>query len=124
MGRSTQQRFGRQPLVHDAQMRAHSIWHQCECDLRDRQPSFCFARNHQLPERNLPLGGDVNVKPMIASWTAQQPPECQGSLATWFDSTFHRALDWIYKGPGGGQLATETTTLGMLRNVLRYMVPE
>ena len=66
---------------------------------------------------------DVDVKPMIASWIAQQPPECQGSLATWFDSTFHRALDWIYKGPGGGQLATETTTLGMLRNVLRHMVP-
>ena len=66
---------------------------------------------------------DVDVKPMIASWIAQQPPECQGSLATWFDSLFHRALDWIYKGPGGGQLATETTTLGMVQNVLGHMVP-
>ena len=66
---------------------------------------------------------DVDVKPMIASWIAQQPPECQGSLATWFDSIFHRALDWIYKAPGGVQLATETTTLGMLRNVLGHMVP-
>ena len=35
----------------------------------------------------------VDVKPMIASWIEQQPPECQGSLATWFDSIFHRALD-------------------------------
>ena len=66
---------------------------------------------------------NVDVKPMIASWIAQQPPECQGSLATWFDSIFHRALDWIYKGPGGGQLATETTTLGMVRKVLGHMVP-
>ena len=56
---------------------------------------------------------NVDVKPMIASWIAQQPPECQGSLAIWFDSTFHRALDLIYKGPGGGQLATETATFGM-----------
>ena len=53
------------------------------------------------------LSEDDDVKPMIASWIAQQPPECQGSLATWFDSTFHRALDWIYKGPGGGQLTTK-----------------
>ena len=54
---------------------------------------------------------DVDVKPTIASWITQQPPECQGSLATQFDSTFHGALDWIYKGPGGGQLATETQLL-------------
>ena len=66
---------------------------------------------------------DVDVKPMIASWIAQQHPECQGSLATWFDSVFHRALDCIYKGPGGGQFATETTTLGMVQNVLGHMVP-
>ena len=65
----------------------------------------------------------VDVKPMIASWIAQQSPECQGSLATWFDSKFHRALDWIYKGLGGGQLATETTALGMVRNVLGHMMP-
>ena len=32
---------------------------------------------------------NVDVKPMIASWIAQQPPECQGSLAMWFDSLFH-----------------------------------
>ena len=30
---------------------------------------------------------DVDVKPVIASWIAQQPPECQGSLATLFAST-------------------------------------
>ena len=69
------------------------------------------------------LEEDVDIKPMIASWSAQQPPECQGSMATKFDSTFHRALDWIYKGPGGGQLDTLTTTLGMLRNVLGHMMP-
>ena len=69
------------------------------------------------------LEEDVDIKPMIASWSAQQPPKCQGSMATKFDSTFHRALDWIYKGPGGGQLDTLTTTLGMLRNVLGHMMP-
>ena len=31
------------------------------------------------------LEEDVDAKPMIASWSAQQPPECQGSLATKFD---------------------------------------
>ena len=30
---------------------------------------------------------DVDVKPAIAAWIAQQPLECQGSLATLFDST-------------------------------------
>ena len=64
------------------------------------------------------LEEDVDVKPMIASWIAQQPPECQSSLATWFDSIFHRALNWIYNRPGGCHLATETTSLGMVRNVL------
>ena len=29
----------------------------------------------------------VDVKPAIAAWIAQQPLECQGSLATLFDST-------------------------------------
>ena len=29
-----------------------------------------------------PSEEDVVVKPMIASWITQQPPECQGSLAT------------------------------------------
>ena len=66
---------------------------------------------------------DDDVKPIVGSWIAQQPLECQGSLATWFDSFFHRALDWIYKGPGGGQLATKTTTLGMVQNVLEHIVP-
>ena len=38
---------------------------------------------------------DVDVKPMIASWIAQQPPEYQGSLATLqdeFDLTFNVAV--------------------------------
>ena len=51
------------------------------------------------------------------------PLSVKGSLATKFDSTFHRALDWIYKGSGGGQLDTVTKTLGMLRNVLGHMMP-
>ena len=50
-----------------------------EFHLRNRRSSFCFARNHQSPERNLPLGEDIN-EPMIASWIPQQPPECQGSI--------------------------------------------
>ena len=62
------------------QWRTHSIWHQCEFDLRGRQSSFCFARNHQSPELTFLSEEDVDVKPLIASWIAQQPPECQGLL--------------------------------------------
>ena len=91
------------------------FWHQCKFHLRDRQSSFCFARNHQSPKRNLPLRGGCRCK------ANDRLVDCAAAplvLTTWFDSITHQALNWTYKGPGGGQLITETTTLGMVRNVL------
>ena len=47
-------------LLTMPQWRAHSIWHQF--DFQNRQSSFCFTRNHQSPERNLPLGEGCRCK--------------------------------------------------------------
>ena len=62
-------------LAHDAQWKTHSIWHQCEFDLRGKQSSIRLATISHLSVIFL-SEEDVDVKPMIASWIAQQLPEC------------------------------------------------
>lgn len=68
---------------------------------------------------------DVDIKPLIDSWITRQPEDTHSNYEKWFDEIFYRALEWVYKGPQGPRpLMTETTRMGMVRNVLGQLIPQ
>lgn len=68
---------------------------------------------------------DVDIKPLIDSWISKQPEDLHNNLERWFDEIFYRALDWVYKGPSGPRAqCTETTRMGMVKNVLGQTIPK
>jgi dynein heavy chain 2 len=62
---------------------------------------------------------DVDVRPLIQSWIVRQPETLMAKLEQWFEEIFYRALQWLYNS--NKPMATETTRMGMVRNVLGHM---